>query len=176
MFLALSPVFSVPSLIDSENKSFSTFMYNLFSEHLSRSIRLFSLNQSHEMSNYGALRSCFMNAWSLGTSGSSLTAIEVIPVLPECLRSFLTKCKQVQPSRIVSVFTSRASPTNLCLHVLLLDEVTFSITQALTPVKNLLLGWYCLYMFRFVLICYQQFVHFNSGENFDLYFFTCLMI
>ena len=95
--------------------------------------KIFSLDQPHEMSNYGAARRYFMNVWSLGTSASPLTAIEVIPVPPECLRSFLTKYKQVKPKRIVSVFTSRASPTNLCLHVLLLDEVTFSITQALTP-------------------------------------------
>ena len=74
-----------------------------------------------------------MNVWSFGTSASPLTAIEVIPVLPECLRSFLTKYKQVKPARIVSAFTSRASPTNLCLHALLLDEVTFLITQVLTP-------------------------------------------
>ena len=85
------------------------------------------------MSNYGAARSYFMNVWSLGTSASPLTAIEVIPVLHEYLTSFLTKYEQVKPARIVSVFTSRASLTNLCLHVLLLDEVTFSVTQALTP-------------------------------------------
>ena len=74
-----------------------------------------------------------MNVWSLGTSASPLTAIEVIPVLPECLRSFLTKYKQDKTARIVLVFTLRASPTNLCLHVLLFDQVTFSITDALTP-------------------------------------------
>ena len=74
-----------------------------------------------------------MNVWSLGTSASPLTAIEVIPVLPECLRSFLTKYKQDKTARIALVFTLRASPTNLCLHVLLFDQVTFSITDALTP-------------------------------------------
>ena len=42
----------------------------------------------------GAARSYFMNVWSLGTSASPLTAIEVIPVIPECLRSFVTKYKQ----------------------------------------------------------------------------------
>ena len=55
---------------------------------------LFSLDQSHEMSNYGAACSYFMNVWSLETSASPLTAIEVISVLPECLRSFLTRYKQ----------------------------------------------------------------------------------
>ena len=74
-----------------------------------------------------------MNVWSLGTSASLLTAIEVIPVLLECLRSFLTKYKQDKAERIVLIFTLRASPTNLCLHVLLFDQVTFSITDALTP-------------------------------------------
>ena len=39
----------------------------------------------------GAARSYFMNVWSLGTSASPLTAIELIPVVPECLRPFLTK-------------------------------------------------------------------------------------
>ena len=81
----------------------------------------------------GAARSFFMNVWSLGTSASPLTFIEVIPVLPECLRSFLTKYKQDKTTRIVLVFTWRASPTNLCLHVLLFNQVTFSITDALTP-------------------------------------------
>ena len=55
---------------------------------------LFSLDQSHEISNYRAARSYFMNVWSFGTSASSLTAQEVIAVLPECLRSFLTKYQQ----------------------------------------------------------------------------------
>ena len=81
----------------------------------------------------GAARSYFMNVWSLSTSASPLTAIEVIPVLPECLRSFLTKYKQDKTTRIVLVFALRASPTNLCLHALLFDQVTFSITDALTP-------------------------------------------
>ena len=81
----------------------------------------------------GAARSYFMNVWSLGTSASLLTAIEVIPVLAECLRSFLTKYKQDKTARIVLVFALRASPTNLCLNVLLFDQVTFSITDALTP-------------------------------------------
>ena len=81
----------------------------------------------------GAARSYFMNVWSLGTSASPLTAIKVIPVLLECLRSFLTKYKQDKTARIVLVFTLRASPTNLCLHVLLFDQVTFSIADALTP-------------------------------------------
>ena len=85
------------------------------------------------MSNYGVAHSYFMNVWPLGTSASPLIAIEVIPVHPEYLRSFLTKYKQDKPARIVSIFMSRASPTNLCLCVLLLDEVTFSVTQALTP-------------------------------------------
>ena len=35
-----------------------------------------------------------MNVWSLWTSASPLTAIDVIQVLSECLRSFLTKHKQ----------------------------------------------------------------------------------
>ena len=74
-----------------------------------------------------------MNVWSLETSASPLTAIEVIPVLPEYLRSFLTKYKQGKSARIVLVFTWRASPTNLCLHMLLFDQVAFSITHALTP-------------------------------------------
>ena len=74
-----------------------------------------------------------MNVWSLGTSASPLTAIEVIPVLPECLRSFLTKYKQDMTARIVLVFTLRASSTNLRLHVLLFDQVAFSIADALTP-------------------------------------------
>ena len=73
-----------------------------------------------------------MNVSSLGTTASPLTAKEVIPVLPECLRSFLTKYKQDKPARIVLVFTCRASPTSLCLYVLLLDQVTFSTTEALT--------------------------------------------
>ena len=58
---------------------------------------LFSLDQSHEMSNYGAVHSYFMNVWSLGTSATPLTAVEVIPVFSESLRSFLTKYKQVKP-------------------------------------------------------------------------------
>ena len=97
-----------------------------------------SLSYSHWTSltrcqTIGAARSYFMNVWSLGNSASPFTAIEVIPVLPECLRSFLPKYKQVKTTRIVLAFTWRASPTNLCLHVLLLDQVTFSITEAFTP-------------------------------------------
>ena len=84
----------------------------------------------------GAARSYFMNVWSLGTRASPLTAIEVIPVLPECLRSFLRKYKQDKTARIFLVFTLRASPTNLCLRVLLFDQITFSITDALT-------AWMC---------------------------------
>ena len=120
---------------------------------------------------FGVARSYFINVWCLGTIASPLTAIEVIPVLPECLRSFFTKYKQDNTARIVLVFTWRASLTNLCLHVLLLDQVAFSITEALTPGicgQELLLGWYRLCKFCFVFICCQQFVHFNSGENFDL--------
>ena len=74
-----------------------------------------------------------MNFLVFGTSASPLTAIEVIPVLPECLRSFFTKYKQDKTARIDLVFTLRASPTNLCLHVPLFDQVTFSITDVLTP-------------------------------------------
>ena len=81
----------------------------------------------------GAACSYFMNVWSLETSASSLTAIEVIPVLPECLRSFLTKYKQDKTTTIILAFMWRASSTNLCLHVLLFDQVTISITDSLTP-------------------------------------------
>ena len=73
--------------------------------HNRKNNELFSLDQSHEISDYGATHSYFMNVWSLGTSASPLTAIEVIPVLPECLRSLLTKYKQVKLTRIISVFT-----------------------------------------------------------------------
>ena len=109
---------------------------NIFSKRINdchRKLSIFSLDQSNDISNYEAAHSNFMNVWSFGTSASPFTAMEVIPVPPECLRSFLTKYQQVKPSRFVSVFTSRASPTNLCLHVLLLDKITFSIIQVLTP-------------------------------------------
>ena len=38
----------------------------------------------------------------------------------------------IKTTKIVLVFTWRASPTNLCPHVLLLDQVTFSTTEAFT--------------------------------------------
>ena len=66
----------------------------------------------------------------MGTSASPITALEFIPVLPECLRSFLTKYKQDKAVRIVLIFTWQI---HLCLHVLLFSQVTFSITDALTP-------------------------------------------
>ena len=56
----------------------------------------------------GAAHSYFMNVWSLETRPSPLTAIEVIPVLPEFLRSFLTKYKQVKTARIVLAFRWQA--------------------------------------------------------------------
>ena len=65
---------------------------------------------------FGVARSYFINVWCLGTIASPLTAIEVIPVLPECLRSFFYKiqARQYRKDRFsfhVASFTDQFMPT-----------------------------------------------------------------